>query len=325
MVEEVTIRNGVIFGKEDYLFLADGGHAVLDIVTGKKSVVPASFANFESNILSRSRKASQVGCEYAHVVFPDKQSVMIDQFPWDDVVCLGDVYQARCRWVAEHVLNLAPLLREQVVPPFQRTDTHMSDHGVVASAAAIAAHFLQRNVESELAELRSKITVQRVTAGDLGKRFAPELTARELFMLLDWPQTHLHNDMTAGNDGMIDIFISPSAVSQKRVLWFGDSFGRACCRALSYFFREIVFLRTRFLHDEMLRQIRPDILITQNVERYMDFVAADEEAPSFLLYPHLKQLPYSPSKRFSEVLSALMSFPRSAYMNVVEAMYTGLK
>ena len=43
-------------------------------------------------------------------------------------------------------------------------------------------------------------------------------------------------------------------MTENRLLLFGDSFGRHCLAALSLFFREILFIRTRFFHPEIVAQ-----------------------------------------------------------------------
>jgi hypothetical protein len=65
----------------------------------------------------------------------------------------------------------------------------------------------------------------------------------------------------------------------------------------------------------MVAQIRPDFIVTENVERYLSFIKSDDERPPFLLYPYLtvKPVAYSPSREFVEVFSAIMSFPRKRY------------
>jgi hypothetical protein len=315
-----SVEQGVLFGGGGQLFLADGGHSILDIVTGRKRVADQSFANFEENLRSRQEKARAVNAQFLHVIFPDKQSVLKAEFPFPSPICLGEIYQERCSLPEAPVLNLAGLLRRQPKPPFQKTDTHMTDLGTATAAGEIAAMLTQQAQSSNLDRLLGSRVVSRVIAGDLGRRFDPVIESQEEFIVPGWPQLFFHNDLVSGNDGMVDIFIAPDAPYPGRVLWFGDSFGRGCVRILSFFFREIVFLRTRFMHEEMLQQMRPNFVVSQNVERYMSFVDSDDEALPFLMYPHLKQITYAPNKRFAEAFSAMLSYPRLPYHRFMNAI-----
>ena len=311
-------KNGVIIGKDGYLFLADGGHSVLQIVTGKKSVEDLSFTNFNTNIGNRAASANSLGVQYRHILFPDKQSVLRRQFVVDDPICLADLYKRRCPQAMPHVLDLTEVLRRQSVAPFMRTDTHLTDLGAIVSACSIAESFSGEDQAPALAALQSRITQTRMFSGDLGKRFDPNVQSEENFLKLEWPLKYFTNDMGFGNDGLVDIYISPNACYKTRLLWFGDSFGRGCVRMLSFFYEEIIFLRTRFFHEEIFRQIHPNIVITQNIERYMDFIESDDEAPPFLMYPALKGIDYSPSKSFAEAFAAILSFPRRRYIEFIE-------
>ncbi len=312
-----SIRNGVLLGHERELFLAHGGHFVLDYASGTRQVPAEMFAVFSDNVLQRGRQAEALGAQYRHVIFPDKQSVLRERFPLADPVCLGEVYQRHCHAAWKHVLDLTDVLRQEATAVFKRTDTHPNDYGLAIAAASIVSRTTTQDTRSALDYLLARPRRSVVEAGDLGSKLEPKEMAEESYIVGDWPIRFFSNGITFGNDGLADIYISPAAIHQRRLLWFGDSFGRGCTRLLSAFFSEIVFLRTRFCHAEMMEQIRPDIVITQNAERYFDAVTPDAEAPPFLLYPHLKGLTYTPDATFTEALSALLSYPRPLYQRFV--------
>ena len=308
-----SIVNGVLIGENGELYLANGGHAVFDIATGRKTVDPSNFAVFQTNILDRAAFCAKRQIRYRHIIFPDKQSAIQAPLPFKNPVCLGELYEQKCSSAAQHILNLTQLFRRQDSKLFKTTDTHPTDLGLMLAAADIAETLTSCSKKDALTVLLAKPALPHRAAGDLGLRFAPPLEASEQKIVTDWPVAYFNNEVGFGNDGLIDIYLSPTALSCKRLLWFGDSFGRGCLRFLSYFFKEMIFLRTRFFHEEMVQQIKPDIVVTQNVERYLDTVAPDEEAPPFLLYPALKADQRLPSLRFTEALAAVLSYPRPRY------------
>ncbi len=306
-----TIENDVLFGDDGELYLAQGGHHVLDIVTGQRAVAPAMFSIFQRNILQRARRSHALGAQYLHVVFPDKQSVLRERYPYPDPICLGLLYRQRCQRALPHMLDLTDDLRPHAAVAFQRTDTHLADHGLALAAARMAQALLGTDQSASLQSLLGKLTKTRLSAGDLGRRFDPPIESLERVMQVDWPVAYTHNGMASGNDGLIDIHRSPGAQHRARVLLFGDSFGRGVARVLSFFFAEIIVLRTRFFHEEMVRLVRPDIVLTQNAERYLNAVAPDSEAPPFLDYPRLRQVVCTPDAAFLAAFSAVTSKPGS--------------
>ncbi len=269
MTSPGTVENGVLFGHEGELFLAHGGHSVLDIATGRKQIDPAMFAVFEQNILGRAEISKSYGARYLHVIFPDKQSVLRDRFPFPDPVCLGLLYQHHCPQVSGHILNLTSMLREQTRPVFKRTDTHLNDYGIALACADILEAVTGQH-QDLLKSLLNCPKKELAVPGDLASKLQGQPPENEVYFQPDWPIRFFSNSISFGNDGLIDIYISPKSIGTTRLLWFGEFFGRGCVKFLSLFFREIVFLRTRFLHDEMVFQLRPDVVVTQNAERYLD-------------------------------------------------------
>lgn len=306
------IQNDVVVGTDGHMFLAQGNHHVLDYITGRRSIADASFAAFEKNILARRTKCLSMGAQYQHIVFPDKQSALLASFPLPNTVCLSDLYAAACPQSRDYVLNLGDMLRK-TPGIYKKTDTHLNDIGCAISAARVATLLTGKDQNLALDALLSKPRTSRHFVGDLGKRTVPVAGFKEEFITADWAIHQFSNEF-AGNDGMVEISLSPQAIFDRRILWFGDSFGRDCIKFLTYFFSQIVFLRTRFFHEEMASQIKPDIVVTQQVERYMASISSDDEATPFLLYPALKGAAYTPSVAFARAFSAVMSYPRPPYV-----------
>jgi hypothetical protein len=315
----VKIVDDVLFGGDGQLFLAQGGHRVLDVVTGRRPIDPGLYAAFDANITARHALCAAGGAAYLHVVFPDKQSVLRADYPVADPISVADMVEERCAARA-HLLNLGHVLRRQDVPPYKRTDTHLTDLGCAVAASAVAERLSGQAHGGFLDHVLTLPRTARMIAGDLGGRLKPPVASSETFFEPDWTSRRFTNDIAAGNDGMADIIVSPGAVHDRRLLWFGDSFGRGCLRYLSFFFREITFLRTRYLHREMFEQIRPDIVVTQTAERYMATVSADAEATPFLLYPALKGIASTPTLEFARALAAVLSYPRPPYARFMAAM-----
>ncbi len=315
-----TIQNGVLFGEDGELYLAHGGHSVLDFATGRRQVSDEMFAIFEANVLGRAARCAAYGAKYLHLIFPDKQSVVRERFPFNNPVCLGLLYDQNCPSVSKHVRNLTEVLRREPSAVFKKTDTHLNDYGMALAASMIVETITGQQRSTVLEQFTSRPVAVQTAAGDLGMKVVPQLQSEDRSIIANWPLHFFSNGVGFGNDGLIDIYVSPSSLSKIRLVWFGDSFGRGCVRLLSLFFREIVFLRTRYFHEEIVFQIRPDVVVTENVERYLDVVAPDEEAPPFLLYPLLKGLAYAPSASFCEAMAAILSYPRSTYTSFVSGL-----
>ena len=316
MIDPAAIINGVLLGHGGHLFLAGGAHNVLDYALGRRTVSAASQSLFERNILLRTAYAESIRTPYLHVLSPDKQSVLIDDFPVPDVISSGQVVVDRLPSIAANILFPLTLLRGMQGEGFLHTDTHMSDAGNALVSAEIVSRFTGTPQTSALEAISSKITRVVTHCGDLGSKLSPSVSHAEHCLAGGWGAEMISNRLKS-NDGIVDIWVSPTALYDARLMVFGDSFGRDLSRFLSFWFTQVVFLRTPFLHPDLVTQYSPDFLITQNIERYLGSVRDDEQRPLFHMYPYLKRpgLTYTPDPTFAAAFSALLSVGRKPYLD----------
>ena len=311
---EGMIENGVLLGRRGQLFLAGGAHAVLRYANGEVEVPAQSFLNFRSNLIQRAAWSKVREARYLHVIFPDKQSVLAEDYPLPPPICLGDKYLHSAAELAPDVLYLKDDLRQDTDGAFMRTDTHLSDTGLARAAAAIARRFSNVSLPELTGRLRDAPIEMRDHCGDLGSKLQPRVTASEAFLTANWPLQGYTNGVVSRNNGVADIWFSPATQDAHRLLIFGDSFGRGLARLLSSVFREVLFLRTQYFHVDIVDQMRPTHIITEMVERYLTFIEPDRNRPSFHMYPFLGASEgTAPGKDFAEAFSAILSYPRPPY------------
>lgn len=318
-----TLESGVLFGTDGQLFLADGEHSVLDFVSRQRSISSESVSRFAANIESRRRACDAQGIPYLHVLFPDKQSVLTANFPISDPVCLGEAYLQRASAVSDMVLYPRSFLQRSGPDVFQKTDTHLSDRGTVIVAKAVMDRLFDSRHEEAITAFLADIRHSMEWVGDLGRRFDPPIGEVRKVYRGDHRTKWFHNGIVGGNNGLVDIRFNAHPVYDKRLLMFGDYFGRELCRFLSLLVREIVFLRTPFFHQEMFEQIQPDVVISENVERYLSNCTPDADRPAFMMYPYLGQAQYMPDREFSEAFSAVLSYPRRPYQALRGRVFPG--
>ncbi|CAO4144795.1 hypothetical protein LPLAFNJD_LOCUS1782 [Methylorubrum aminovorans] len=309
-----TIHNDVLLSESGYAFLIGGNHSVLRFMTGEISPSEQSFLNFANNVAHRYSQAAKSGSRYAHVLFPDKQSVMDEAFPIKGIVRLGDFYIERANAAAAHVVYPIAALKAAENPSYYPLDTHMTDHG---SLIMLRAMLKSVDIEANEAidKIGSRIVKVQETFGDLGSKFTPPMRQTSIVLDPDW-QFVSYSGAKSFNDGQIDIRLNPYAPVRQRVLLFGDSFFRLMLNHLSGVFNEVICLRTRFYHEEMVASIKPDVIFTGNAERYLSSVISDEEAHPFFLYPLLrKEAPPEFTHDFVDAYRALTS-PRSEFKRV---------
>ena len=126
---------------------------------------------------------------------------------------------------------------------------------------------------------------------------------------------HFGNKLAGGNNGIVDLYFNMETGAQSlgRVLVFGDSYARQMSQLIAFVADEVLFMRTPFLHPEVARDMKPDLVLTQNAERYLSHVQSDEQRPVFHLFPFFKEQPVQFDPQAARALSAVLSFGRAPY------------
>lgn len=312
----------MLIGHDGELFLARGAHGVLDYVSGRKQLPDRSFTRFSALIRQRATICERAGVGYRHLIFPDKQTVLAAAFPMENAISLGVLYRERCADIGHHLLFPRESLLAAEERTYQRTDTHATYYGSMLVSVQAVEALTGETQGQRAAALRRHLNQRRVVTGDLGSKLDPAVSGEEVVFDWDWPMHAFSNQFAGGNNGIVDLFVSSDAAYPKRLLLFGDSFGRSMAKILTYFFREVAFLRTPFFHREIFQQMKPDLVLTQGVERYLVNVQVDDAAPSFCMYPYMArtQVPYTPSREFAEAFSAFLSYPRRPYQEFMQRL-----
>lgn len=280
------IENGVLFSKGT-AFLIEGNHSVIKYATGVLKPTKKSLQNFSENIHNRSTLTEQLSIPYAHVIFPDKQSVLEDEFPFKPVHRLGHEYlNTMCSSVRKHVIYPVASLAD-AGNAFWPLDTHLTDYGSLVVMRSMLEAVGVR-ADDILTHIEKRINKPSNWSGDLGNKLSPPLKQDGILLNPDWEFKVLRNNI-GFNDGLIDVYLNPKAARDCTVLLFGDSFFRMMLRHLSAIFTRVICLRTRYMHPEMLTLIKPDIVFTGNAERYLSNVTSDSDAHAFYLYPYMRQ------------------------------------
>ncbi len=304
-----TIENGVLVGKDKFLFLAGGAHSVLDIVNGKQQISEQSLARFRSNIVGRQDWARCRGIPYVHLVFPDKQTVVPEMWPYETCRSLGQLYLEHFANDRLPILFPVELIQAYRWSALSKVDTHVTAAGSIIVAAALVARIEGEPQDALRDRLLAAADSKKWRAGDLGSKFSPPIVANEGFFSELPPGTCLTNGIEGGNNGLTDLRFNPDAVYRKRCVVFGDSFGRDICLFLQYWYAEVFFFRSGFFHTEVAELCDPDVLVTENVERYLDACVDDGERTLYFMFPHLKGLPYAPpisfARKFSDILTGV--------------------
>jgi len=285
-----------------------GGHNVYDYISGEKAIDPQSIDNFSQNFFYRKSFCHSNGIQYCHLISPDKHSVMRRYFPNQNINPVGSVFinaidnDPLAHYPVEYLSELSKSFQV-----FSKTDTHLSDFGDLFIAEYLVKFFSKSAGNLIWEQLRGLGMTSKEVFGDLGSKLNPKISSFQKFY--NDPVlpgcTWLNNNLPGGNNGLIDLRYNSDARDDSRVVVFGDSFGRGVGKFLQIFYKEVFVFRTQYFHKEIVETVKPNILITQNVERYLPSAKSDQNAIDFFKFPNLLSPDYCPPKEFSENLNSI--------------------
>jgi hypothetical protein len=322
----------VVRGTNQFLFLGGGRHSPLSYARGEKTVSVESVNQFWQNIQFRFRFSKQRTIAYRHIIIPDKHLICEDFFPEEIKQRVAGLYLS-CDTVSAEIRDHVIYPLESLAADFQRNclrvDTHLSVIGSAVCLASIAKSLSDDNIKLFSGDNIDIIRLVNDTAvpgtnkeGDLGGKLDPPECEVPLKLPADPDVVFYTNGYSSGSNGICDLYFNRRYITLgPRVVVFGDSYGRQFSRLLARFTGQVSFFRTPHMHDEIVNGIKPDIIITQNAERYLSKVKGDQARPYFFLYPWLKGATVNPSVEFANALNAVLSYGRPVYRQFVNTLF----
>jgi hypothetical protein len=285
-------EHDVILGKDKFLFLYQGGHNVYDFASGKRIPSPLSIQSFRSNIAARSSYLYRKGIKYVHLAMPDKQTALADYYILDKPSCHNQTFlKDQETNPSFSYIDLTYYIVSLGSSAWLKGDTHLQ--GVASHAVASHVEKTINNTSDTEIDAHSSATQTLVNGhvGDLSSKLVNTpyfFTETKYGFRRPWIAKTYQNSIPGGNNGLIDIHrCKPEKQEKPRLLFFGDSFGREVAWYMSSFYSITMFCRTPFLHYEIVAAYRPDVVITQSIERYLPSTEPDISAPNFLLYSRI--------------------------------------
>ncbi|WP_413404357.1 MULTISPECIES: hypothetical protein [unclassified Synechococcus] len=312
--------NDVFETKDKILFLEGGNHSVFELFSEesfnkKEKKIKKNASIYARNLKSRKRHCEKLKIPFINLIFPDK-CVAFSQhqelLPYNLKSLFLDCYLQQYPDIST---TTEYLLKELADPNcWLKTDTHLSPEGRIAATKSITSSRLLFDQDQILLNKRrlegiENQVMNKKYIGDLGRKLVPpceELIKCHAIYSDSSLFKKANNGISSGNEGIIEIIASQIGLIDSKLLIFGDSFMRQQLESLSLIFNKIIFMRTRYFHDEIVSDIRPDFVITSCAERYLSSISPDSEAPNFYYYPYLKRKALNPSPSFFDLWEEIL-------------------
>lgn len=274
----LEFSNGVIMmGDVYFLHQENSGQQQFDYLSGNLRISSDNIEKFNSNLRRNKKLSLELGFSYSHVVFPAKAVIYKDDFKE-----LGVDISSLLSYKHDQDHVIYPTLKKI---HYDINDTHLNDEGMLEVITQL------RDVLgfSDLPDAIWKVFSKR---GDLGAMIGENsktCTSKRFVGFKNEPNhaTRHYSLQNAleGNTGHLDFLFNPYALTNKRIVLFGDSFFKSRVHVFSSMFTEVIYFRIPYILEDVVRALCPDIVLTGNAERYLTNVPdAYNPAPWFLNY-----------------------------------------
>ena len=276
-----------VLGRDGWVFLDHDSNRVLDQCRGLYRLDAAGVQKWVALLEAREAYCQQIGARHVMLVAPNKETVYAENLP-----AIMPLSEARAVRQVEAALKSAaaapplyPLaaLREgrQQGLVYPMTDTHWSGFG-----AAIAYRQLIKSLRAKGVRVKAvhpaRVTFDTVEiVGDLGVKLSPPKASQTLAARIEQPSGRLVFDNHIPNRGRMRVFVNEDN-SRPSCVMFGDSFGGNLLPFLKESFSTLVYVYGKVFDRELIEAYRPDVVITQIVERFMIEPPSDDPHFTYL-------------------------------------------
>lgn len=306
------IKNDVLFGKEGWLFLFQGAQKQFDYLTGVKKIDKQNIDNFTENIISRKAFCDLNEIKYMHIVFPSKPLLKTKYLPDDykNVDSLFNKYFAKKIDNATdgksstYLFYLLEFLKsiESNYSTYKKLDTHMTDRANFDTCNYLLGKCNVKTTKDSTVNTTSE-------SGDLCNMTSQFEVSDEEYISNNAQHIYEVGNVYALRSLTNEVYITHNefATSKNRLLIFGTSSIRQFITHLRHNFIDILYIRSSFMHYDIINLYKPDVIFTTSAERYLSHIDSDKEANNFLLDLYGKEN-YKPATEYLNAFRAQLSF-----------------
>ena len=262
----------VLIGRDDWLFLQNDTNRVIEQNNGTLKLTDADIKRWLRTLEARVAILKHRNIKYYFLIAPNKESIYPEYLPDDYIVSDNRlVYQLinACKPYNIPLFYPIDILKSyksewQLYP---KGNTHWNGIG-----GFIAYDYLMNIIKQEfdinILGWDDVTFVDEETSLDLGNKLTPPRTSIFSWGKVKLPQAQIIYDNMAVNSGHVQVTANQDTSLPTAVV-FHDSFIEFLLPFLMESFSKIHFFHTPHLDYDLIEQIKPDIVISEMVERFL--------------------------------------------------------
>lgn len=285
----------VHLGKDGWLMLVGGSNDVLSFFV-KDNAFPEATQNEWINLFNkRKTRCDLIGSKYFHIIVPDKLTIYQEKYrgslPFADRVPSLCMPAASRKAGLDVIVDIVPnlLTEKERHKLYWKTDTHWTFEGCYSAFKTLCPYLGVARIPE--IDLRPRIKGSLIL--DLGGKLNPAIredyetvnfikeskrvAANSIVLFKEMMNREQDGGLHVGSN-VVYCNWSESAI-QKTVVLFGDSFSEyrphLLTGMLAETFREVHFIWSTNVDWTYVENVKPDYLVTEAAERFMNQVPTD--------------------------------------------------
>jgi hypothetical protein len=275
-----SVRDGkVIEGRHGRLFLANDANRVLDQHSGDLRLAEDKLRQWRHLLETRTAWLERRGSRHYFLIAPDAHSVYPESLPAGLPVAAERPVHQLLAHLREHdsyarvVYPLEAMLATGDEHLFAKTGSHWTSLGAFHAYRPLAEE-LRRDVAIEPVALDAYELVELDYAGDLGAKVDPVAWSKYIRLDPRAARARLVSDNRVRNTGR-RIEYEGDAQAKLSCMVYGDSFAVRVIPFLAEGFRRLTFVHMSNLDFDLVRTLRPDVVVDVTCEHFLVAVPVD--------------------------------------------------
>lgn len=291
ITKQSPVPDKVLIGKDNYLFLTTHGYPV-DDYQGYKQLTQDDLDKIYMWIHAFKVWLDSQGIEFYYVIAPDKSTIYPEKLP-DTIRQVG---QTTADQITEYlskrgiqVVDLRPILlqaKSMGYDLYYRTDGHWNKLGAYVGYKAIIQELSKKFkvMRSVYMPIHTITYTKPENKGDLYRMMGIESYPYFYDVIINYPVTFkVTYDNTKCKVPRMQVTITQN-INKKlpKLLMYRDSFGDSLQLLLANNFCEAHFIweylwLSRKIDTQLIKKVKPDVVIIETVERYNKFYVTGVE------------------------------------------------
>lgn len=272
---------------DGWVFLLGGSNEVSKYWLDGARLPRKTLDNWSRLLKNRIEVFERKGIQYLLAFAPEKLTIYSDKTPYkfpDSNIPFYQLYNNLDEGVRGYIVDLIPYLRTQskTFKTYHKTDSHWNFYGAFSAYQVIQSRLGFPTYTDALNRPQNICW----SVMDLGGKFDPPLKEQVFYYnssknfervfaneLVNFKEKEKRENDPGLHVGSYVVFKNKSAIVDKKLLIFGDSFSEYRDHLLTGLmaetYREVHFVWSSQIDFELVEKIKPDIVISEMAERFI--------------------------------------------------------